>query len=67
MSFKAQPHAEILHTCHGVFKRHCDASKSHRMHCDAKSIMLVNLLPMLEYLSYLLSDFQAILSITMGI
>ena len=50
------PHAAMLHTCDGVFQRHCDASKLHAMCCDKKFNMLNILLPILEYLSHLLSD-----------
>ena len=55
---KAQPHAAMLHTCDGAFRGFCDATKLHAMLCDAFSNMLVILLPILEYLSFLLSDFQ---------
>ena len=64
---KAQPHAAMLHTCDGVFQSSCDAAKSPAMACDAFSNMLVILLPILEYLSYLLSDFQTVCSIVMAI
>ena len=49
----------MLHTCDGVFQSSCYALKSHAMRCDVNSNMLVILLPILEYLSYSLSDFQA--------
>ena len=45
----------------------CDVSKSHMMLCDAFSNMLVISLQILEYLSYLLSDFQTDFSKMMGI
>ena len=66
MGLKAQPHVAMLHTCDGVFQSSCNAGKSHAMLCDVNSNMLVILLPILEYLSYLLSDFQAVFSIMIG-
>ena len=62
---KPGPHAAMLHTCDGVFQRRCDASKSHAMCCDKKFNMLNILLPILEYLSHLLSDSQTVFSIVM--
>ena len=61
-SLKAQPHAAMLHICGGVFQNSCDAGKLPAMVCDAFSNMLVILLPILEYLSYFLSDFATIFS-----
>ena len=63
----AQPHAAMLHICDGVFQNSCDAGKLPAMVCDAFSNMLVILLPILEYLSYFLSDFQTVFSKMMGI
>ena len=37
------------------------------MPCDVSSNMFNILLPILEYLSYLLSDFQTVYNIVMGI
>ena len=48
---KYGPHAAMLHTCDGAFKRCCNASKSHAMFCDRKFNMLNILLPILECLS----------------
>ena len=65
--YKDQPHAAMLHTCDGTFQTSCDTSKSHAMCCDAFSNMLGFLLPILEFLGCLLSDFQTVCSIVMGI
>ena len=57
----------MLHTHDGTFQCICDAAKSNAMVCDAFSNMLVILLPILEYLSYLLSDFQTVFTIVMAL
>ena len=67
MSLKAQPHATMLHTCDGAFHSSCDAGISHAMLCDVNSNMFNILLPIMEYLSQLLSEFQTVCSIMMGI
>ena len=64
---KPGPHAVMLYTCDGAFQMPCDVSKSHAMCCDAFSNMLVISLPILEYLSFLLSDCQSVCIIVMGI
>ena len=64
---KPGPHAAMLHTCDGVFQTTCDGSKSHAMCCDRKINMLNILLLILEYLSYLLFDFQTGFSNLMGV
>ena len=66
-SYIPVPHDAMLHTCDGVSKRDCDVSKSRAMCCDRKTNMLNNLVPILEYLSYLSPDFQTVFSIVMGI
>ena len=66
-SVKPGPHAAMLHTCDGGFQATCDISKSHAMCCDRKFNMFNILLLFLEYLSYLLSDFQTDFSILMGV
>ena len=66
-SYEPGPHAAMLYTCDGVLQRCCDGSKSHAMCCDKKFNMLNILLPILEYLSYLLSDRQTDFSIVMRI
>ena len=53
--------------CDGVFLGPCDASKSHAILCDASTNMLVIWLPILEYLSYLFSNFQTVFSIMIGV
>ena len=65
--FKAQPHAAMLHTCDGVFPSSCDGGKLPAILCDVNSNMFVILLPILEYLSHLSSDFQTVCSILMVI
>ena len=45
----------------------CNAAKSHTMLCDAFSNMLVILLPILEYLSHLLSDSQTVFTLIISI
>ena len=62
---KAQPHAVMLHTLYGTFQNCCDTSKSHAMCCDAFSNILQFMLPILEYLSHLLSNFETVCSIVM--
>ena len=64
---KPGPHAAMLCTCDGTFRRGCDASKSCAMCCDRKFNMLDILVPILEYLCYLLTDFQTVFIIVMGI
>ena len=64
---KAQPHAAMLYTRDGTFQSSCDTSKLHAMCCDVFSNMLEFLLPILEYLSHLSSDFQTVCSIVMVI
>ena len=64
---KAQPHDAMLYTRDGKFQTSCDTSKSHAICCDAPCNMLVILLPILEYLSYLLSDSQTGFSMIMSI
>ena len=64
---KAQPHAVMLHTCDGAFQSSCDAGISHAMFCDVNSNMFNILLPIMEYLSQLLSEFQTVCSIMMEI
>ena len=59
---KAEPHAAMLHTHDVTFQSTCDTAKSPAMACDAFSNMLVIWLPILEYLSYLLSDLQTVFS-----
>ena len=67
MFVKAQPHGAMPHSHDETFQYTCDARKLHAMACDAFSNMLVILLPILEYLSHLLSDFQSVCSIVMAI
>ena len=66
---KAQPHATMLPTCDGLFQSPCDAGKLLAMCCDTFSNMLEFMLPILEYryLSYLVSDFQTVCIIVMGL
>ena len=54
--------AAILHTCDGAFQRFCDAEESHAMCYDEICNAFNILLPILEYLSYLFSDYQMILT-----
>ena len=66
--YKAQPHVVMLHTHDGTYQCPCDTAKSHAMLCDTFSNMLVLiLLPILEYLCYSLSDFQMASTIMMAI
>ena len=67
LSHKAQPHDAMLHTHDGTFPNRCDVSELHAMLCDTFSNMLVIWLPILEYLSYLLSDSQTACSILKSI
>ena len=67
MSYKPGPHAVMLYTCDGAFRRGCYASKSRAMCCDRKLNMLNILIPILEYLSYLSPYFQTVFIIVMGI
>ena len=60
-------HAAMLHTYDGAFKRGCYASKSCAMCCHRKLNMRSILVPILEYLRYVLSDFQTVFSIVMGL
>ena len=64
---KALSHAAMLHTNDGTSKSPCDDSKSYAMFCDAYSNMLEIWIPILEYLSYLLSYFQTVFSKVMSI
>ena len=57
----------MLYTRDGTFQSSCNALKSHAMCCDAFFNMLEFLLPILEYLSHILSDFQTVYSIVMAI
>ena len=57
----------MLHTCDGVFQSPCDAGKLPAMLCGVNSNMLLILPPILEYLSYLLSDVQAVFNIMIGL
>ena len=61
------PHTAMSYTCDGAFHLCWDARKSHAMCCDRKFNMLNILVPILKYLSYLLSDLQTGFSIVMGI
>ena len=63
--YKAGPYAMMLDTCDGAFHLCCDARKSHAICCDRKFNMLNILLLILQYLSYLLSDYQAVFTIMM--
>ena len=63
----APPHAAMIHTHDGTFQSSCDASKSYAMLYDADSNMLVILLPILKYLSHLLSDSQTVFNMMMTI
>ena len=67
MKLKAQPPAVMLYTRDVTFQSPCDISKSHAMGCDEFSNMLEFLIPIMDYLSYLLSDFQTVYSIVMVI
>ena len=62
-----QPHVAMLHTHDGTFQNCCDTSKLHATCCDAFSNMLEFMLPILEYLSHLLSNFETVCSIVMFI
>ena len=53
------PHAAMLYAHDEMFQSSCDASKF--------SNMFEFLLPILEYLNYLLPDFQTVCSILIGI
>ena len=57
---KPGPHAAMLYTCDGVFHVCCDARKSHAMCCYRKFNMLNVFLSILQYLSYVLSDYQVL-------
>ena len=67
LRYKPGPHAVMSFTCDGAFHLCCDARKSHAMCCNRKFNMLNILVSILEYLRYLLSQFQTVLSILMGI
>ena len=54
--------AAMVYICNGTFQSSCETSKSHAMCCDAFSNMLVIFLPILGYLSYLVSESQTDLS-----
>ena len=64
---KAQPHVATLYTRDGTFQSFCDTSKWHAMCCNAVSNMLVISLPILEYLSHLLSNSQTVFSMMISI
>ena len=67
LPIKAQPHDAMLHTCDGAFQSSGDAGSSFAMLCDVNSNMFKILLPMIEYHSQLLPEFQMVCSIMMGI
>ena len=62
-SFGWAVNAAMLYTHDGIFQSPCDTSKSHAMYCDAFSNTLEFLFPILDYLGYLLSDFQTVCTI----
>ena len=64
---KPRPHAAMLHTCDFAFEGCCDGLKLHAMCCDKKLKMLNILVAILEFLSYLPSDFQTVFSLVIRI
>ena len=58
---KVPPHDAMLCTHDGIFQGSCVALKWPSMFGDAFSNILEVLLPILEYISYLLSDFQTVM------
>ena len=66
-ALKPRPHAGMLFTCYGVFYRYCNAFKLHAMFCNRKFNILNMLLPILKYLSCLISDILTDFSIVMGL